>query len=388
MSSSRSSHHLFLCLIGFFHPSIILIRNSEAFQGIPTTLYTTKTTCITSTRKIPTIIYARPKNNNGKSQYREDDSSLDPNEWIGSDETGLDTSDWEATLESQKSGTYWSDFESSNTVDGDEVISSTSSEDDAEAYLDTLAQISADENEFSAKDAERADRARQMEEWGFEASTISNVLDIATDTSREQSVEGMKEYQEEGYYEWEEEDYLDEDLNVIDSHKRVEKDPDTEEPIRTQMVYVDEHDCIGCYNCANVAENTFFMEEDHGRARVYSQWGDDDETIQIAIETCPVDCIHYIPYEELVSLETSRRDINLNVAARLVGGDARGGRQQISGNMASRCNNCPSRGCPDCPMFGVGKNPEFEKREKEREQKMQKRKIQLQRQESKKITEL
>ena len=69
------------------------------------------------------------------------------------------------------------------------------------------------------------------------------------------------------------------------------------------MVYVDEVTCIGCTNCAMIAQSTFFMEPEHGRARVFEQWGDDDETIQVAIETCPVDCIHYVPYEELKSLE-------------------------------------------------------------------------------------
>ena len=34
-----------------------------------------------------------------------------------------------------------------------------------------------------------------------------------------------------------------------------------------------------------------------------------------------------------------------------------------------RCNNCPSRGCEECPMFGVGKNPVYLKRKKEREAK-------------------
>ena len=96
------------------------------------------------------------------------------------------------------------------------------------------------------------------------------------------------------------------------------------------------------------------MESEHGRARVFDQWGDDDETIEIAIETCPVDCIHYIPYQELVDLEVGRREQNINPKARLVnqsndgGGGSYTGTQQISGNMGSRCTNCPSRGCKDC----------------------------------------
>ena len=94
----------------------------------------------------------------------------------------------------------------------------------------------------------------------------------------------------------------------------------------------------------------------------------------MAIETCPVDCIHYIPYDELVRLEVDRRDQNINAKARLVSqGEHRVGGsngftapQQISGNMGSRCNNCPSRGCKQCPMFGIGENPDFKMKEAQR----------------------
>jgi hypothetical protein len=103
------------------------------------------------------------------------------------------------------------------------------------------------------------------------------------------------------------------------------------------------------------------MEPELGRARVFQQWGDDDETVQIAIETCPVDCIHFIPYDELVKLEIDRRDQRINFKARLVSqgeygttsshvsGSGFTAPQQISGNMKPRCNNCPSRGCGNCP---------------------------------------
>lgn len=36
--------------------------------------------------------------------------------------------------------------------------------------------------------------------------------------------------------------------------------------------------------------------------------------------------------------------------------------QIISGNQGMRCENCPSRGCYECPMFSVGNNPEYAKR--------------------------
>lgn len=35
------------------------------------------------------------------------------------------------------------------------------------------------------------------------------------------------------------------------------------------FVYVNEQVCIGCTLCAGAAPNTFFMEPEHGRARVF-----------------------------------------------------------------------------------------------------------------------
>ena len=144
------------------------------------------------------------------------------------------------------------------------------------------------------------------------------------------------------------------------------------------------------------------MEEELGRARVFQQWGDDDETIQIAIETCPVNCIHYVPYDELVQLEIDRRNQKINNKARLVSQAEYGAGagvsgptssgftppQQISGNMGSRCNNCPSRGCRDCPMYGVGKNPVFEQREKERLERRARRELKSMREDANRSVDL
>ena len=146
-----------------------------------------------------------------------------------------------------------------------------------------------------------------------------------------------------------------------------------------------------------IAQSTFFMDQEHGRARVFSQWGDDDETIEIAIQTCPVDCIHYVPYDELVRLEVERRDQNINSKARLVSQAEYGGfahtagfsaPQRISGNMSSRCNNCPSNGCKNCPMYGVGKNPEFERKEKLRKERDAKRRLMRERELANKSADL
>jgi ferredoxin len=310
---------------------------------------------------------------------------MDSNVWISSQDRDKDSSDWEADIKSKQDGTYWSSFEIGNG-DDTPVASSITEQEEEDAWLETLAQLNAEEIQFNLKENDRADKARQMEEWGFSKESITNTLDVATDTSLEdaQQVEGMQTYRERVF----EAERL-EDLSVIESHSRVEIDKETGEPVRSQMVYVDEHTCIGCTNCAMIAQNTFFMHDEHGRARVYNQWGDDDETIQVAIETCPVDCIHYVPYPELVKLEVERRDQNINFKARLVGqadlADKVGGavrftpQQKISGNMASRCNNCPSRGCYNCPMYGVGKNPEFERKEKLRKERMAKRRLQEER---------
>jgi hypothetical protein len=51
----------------------------------------------------------------------------------------------------------------------------------------------------------------------------------------------------------------DDELKEVESHTTVDVDPDTEEPVRAQMVYVDEVTCIGCTNCAQIAQSTFFM---------------------------------------------------------------------------------------------------------------------------------
>ena len=76
---------------------------------------------------------------------------------------------------------------------------------------------------------------------------------------------------------------------------------------RQKGVYVDENICIGCKNCTHVAANTFYIEPDHGRARVFNQDGDTVELIEEAIDTCPVNCIHWLDYTELKQLEETRK---------------------------------------------------------------------------------
>ncbi len=77
--------------------------------------------------------------------------------------------------------------------------------------------------------------------------------------------------------------------------------------LRQKAVYVDEITCIGCKHCAHVARNTFYIEADYGRSRVVRQDGDPEALIQEAIETCPVDCIHWVDYTDLKHLEEERK---------------------------------------------------------------------------------
>ena len=72
--------------------------------------------------------------------------------------------------------------------------------------------------------------------------------------------------------------------------------------LREKAVWVDESVCIGCRYCANVCPNTFLIEPDFGRSRAVRQDGDTTQRIQEAIETCPVDCIHWVHYEDLDKL--------------------------------------------------------------------------------------
>ncbi|MBD2182653.1 ferredoxin [Planktothrix sp. FACHB-1355] len=93
-----------------------------------------------------------------------------------------------------------------------------------------------------------------------------------------------------------------------DEPERSGFEPELGGVLRQKGVYVDEITCIGCKHCAHVARNTFYIEPDYGRSRVVRQDGDSEELIQEAIDTCPVDCIHWVDYTELKKLEAEREE--------------------------------------------------------------------------------
>ena len=89
----------------------------------------------------------------------------------------------------------------------------------------------------------------------------------------------------------------------IPSHMQLDLDDDGN-PTQLRFAYVDEAECIGYTYCAGVARNTFYMNEDAGRARVFAQGQDDPDVVMEAIECCPVNCISFVDLEDLVILET------------------------------------------------------------------------------------
>lgn len=75
------------------------------------------------------------------------------------------------------------------------------------------------------------------------------------------------------------------------------------DPGETRAVFVDEFTCIGCKQCVWAAPATFRMNDDYGRSRVFAQWLNKEEDLNVAIESCPVDCIHWVERDDLPYLE-------------------------------------------------------------------------------------
>ena len=52
------------------------------------------------------------------------------------------------------------------------------------------------------------------------------------------------------------------------------------------------------------------MEPDQGRARAFRQDGDSEDLIQEAMDTCPVDCIEWVSFEDLNNLRLELQNYN------------------------------------------------------------------------------
>lgn len=90
-------------------------------------------------------------------------------------------------------------------------------------------------------------------------------------------------------------------------------------------VFVDEFTCIGCKNCCNVCPKTFGIEDEYGRSRVMEQGAEPTAEIQEAIDTCPVDCIHWVSAPELTLLEATMARIERVAVWIMMNGSSSGG---------------------------------------------------------------
>ena len=58
-------------------------------------------------------------------------------------------------------------------------------------------------------------------------------------------------------------------------------------------VIIDTEECIGCESCVELCPEVFEMDESGEKAVVIPADNYDADCIEEAIETCPVECIHW-----------------------------------------------------------------------------------------------
>lgn len=84
--------------------------------------------------------------------------------------------------------------------------------------------------------------------------------------------------------------------------------PFTDTSFPANEIFVDEVNCIGCGKCVRACPDAFFIESSkYGRARVVpgvDALGLQDE-VEVAMLTCPVDCIHWVTSPQLSMLEAT-----------------------------------------------------------------------------------
>lgn len=62
----------------------------------------------------------------------------------------------------------------------------------------------------------------------------------------------------------------------------------------SRIVYVDEDECIGCASCEEVCPEVFRLNEETEKAEIILPEGGPEDLIEAeAMETCPVECIHW-----------------------------------------------------------------------------------------------
>jgi ferredoxin len=60
-----------------------------------------------------------------------------------------------------------------------------------------------------------------------------------------------------------------------------------------KRVFIDTEECIGCESCVELCPEVFEFDDGSEKDRVIKLQGGSEECIEEAIETCPVECIHW-----------------------------------------------------------------------------------------------
>jgi len=60
-----------------------------------------------------------------------------------------------------------------------------------------------------------------------------------------------------------------------------------------RRVYVDENICIGCGSCEGICPEVFQLNEETGTSEVIKPEGGPEDLIEEAIDSCPVEAIHW-----------------------------------------------------------------------------------------------
>jgi ferredoxin len=60
-----------------------------------------------------------------------------------------------------------------------------------------------------------------------------------------------------------------------------------------KYVVIDTEECTGCETCVELCSEVFAFNEDEEKAEVIMEEGGPEDCIEEAIESCPVECIHW-----------------------------------------------------------------------------------------------
>ncbi len=60
-------------------------------------------------------------------------------------------------------------------------------------------------------------------------------------------------------------------------------------------IIIDEEECLGCESCVEICPEVFGFNEGEQKAYVKGLTGCSDDTISEAVDSCPANCITFIP---------------------------------------------------------------------------------------------